>query len=210
VDHQVKLRGFRIELGEVENALRQNADVTDALVVLKGGRLVAYVIPDQKGSGTQAKLNILRSELASRLPEYMIPSTLLWLDDFPRTPNGKIDRKSLPEPVPVESESPSRYEPPQTETQQKIQEIWSNLLGVKQISMQDDFFALGGHSLLMIQLISRLRQVFNFSIPLNAIVDTRTIASQAMRIDTLRWSREVAQSNKAAVPGQAAREEFEV
>jgi acyl carrier protein len=132
------------------------------------------------------------------------------LDEFPRTPNGKIDRKSLPEPGAVEMDATDQYVAPENDMQKKIQSIWTDLLGVKKIGVQDDFFELGGHSLLMIQLVSRLRQAFNFSIPLGAVVDTRTIASQAARIDTLRWSRESAHADKASVQSQDTREEFEV
>jgi acyl carrier protein len=135
----------------------------------------------------------------------MVPSVMLWLDEFPRTPNGKIDRKNLPEPGTVESDVADSFIAPQNETQQKVRIIWSDLLGLDRIGIQDDFFSLGGHSLLMIQLVSRLRQAFNFSIPLGTIVDARTVAAQAARIDTLRWNR----GNALADP-QAAREEFEV
>lgn len=209
VDHQVKVRGFRIELGEIENALRQNDGVNDALVTLKNGHLVAYLLAVQQGIGTQERTNAVRSDLASRLPEYMVPSAFVWLDEFPRTPNGKIDRKSLPEPGAIDIDRMKEYAAPVNETQQKIHAIWSDLLGIKQVSVQDDFFALGGHSLLMIQLVSRLRQAFGFSIPLSAVVDTRTIAAQATRIDTLRWSRESSAENMP-MKSQDVREEFEV
>ena len=98
----------------------------------------------------------------------------------------------------------------QNDTQQKIQAIWSDLLRLKEIGMQDDFFSLGGHSLLMIQLVSRLRQAFDFSIPLSAVVDTRTIAGQATRIDTLLWSRNTSRPDNASFKSQTVREEVEV
>lgn len=207
VDNQVKVRGYRIELGEIETALRQNTLVGDALVTVKSGRLLAYLIPSKERDATRAGLEAIRSDLAGRLPEYMLPSFWTWLADFPRTPNGKIDRKNLPEPdtggdsVEVESVAP------RTDTEQKIHSIWKDLLGVQKIGVRDDFLMLGGHSLLMTQLASRLRQVFKVSIPLNALVDVRTIAGQAERIETLIWNAEAV---AAAAGSQGGREEFEI
>lgn len=209
VDHQVKVRGFRVELGEIENALRQNAGVDDALVTLKNGHLVGYLVSDKRGDVSREQTHVIRDDLVARLPEYMVPSALLWLDELPRTPNGKIDRESLPEPGVRDNHAAERYIAPQNEMQQKIQSIWSELLRLDKIGVQDDFFAIGGHSLLLIQLVSRLRQAFEFSIPLSAVVDARTIATQAARIDTLRWSRE-SQLASSGLQTQSAREEFEV
>lgn len=208
-DNQIKIRGYRIELGEIEDALRQNSVVSDALVTFKNGRLLAYLIAHANGSTTQQHTEAVRGDLAQRLPEYMLPSAWLWLDEFPRTPNGKIDRKSLPEPEAVEGDQADHYIAPETETEKKIQSIWVELLGVTKISVRDDFFALGGHSLLMIQLISRLRQAFHLSIPLSAVVDVRTIAGQAERIDTLQWNTTNALTDDK-VRSQDTREEFEI
>jgi acyl carrier protein len=140
----------------------------------------------------------------------MIPSVWLWLDEFPHTPNGKVDRKRLPEPGSEESGWHEDYMAPGTETEKKVQAIWMDLLHLPRISVHDDFFALGGHSLLMIQLVSRLRQAFGLSIPLSAVVDVRTISGQAQRIDTLRWNTMGTQSAGDTTPTQGAREEFEI
>jgi amino acid adenylation domain-containing protein len=208
VDNQVKVRGYRIELGEIEIALRQHTLVSDALVTLKGGRLLAYLIPSRNGDATLEGLEVIRSDLAGRLPEYMLPSFWTWLAEFPRTPNGKIDRKSLPEPDPSNSSVEVEPAAPRTDTEQKIQSIWKDLLGVQKIGTRDDFFMLGGHSLLMTQLVSRLRQAFNVSLPLSAVVDVRTIAGQAERIETLIWNTESVVS--ASSVSQGGREEFEI
>jgi amino acid adenylation domain-containing protein len=207
-DNQVKLRGYRIELGEIETALRQNAQVRDALVTLKSGRLLAYLIPEEHESTTRERLDSIRKDLAGRLPEYMLPSFWSWLEEFPRTPNGKIDRKNLPDPEVGTGAVEAGSIPPRTETEQKIHSIWSDLLGVQTFGVRDDFFMLGGHSLLMTQLVSRLRQVFNVSLPLSAVVDVRTIAGLAERIDTLRWNAEAVASSDAGQ--QSRREEFEI
>ena len=208
VDYQVKLRGYRIELGEIETALRQNVLVRDALVTLKSGRLLAYLIPVENGNATREGLDAIRSDLADRLPEYMLPSFWTWLEDFPRTPNGKIDRKNLPEPEAGTGIVEAGSTPPRTDTELKIHSIWSDLLGVQTFGVRDDFFMLGGHSLLMTQLVSRLRQQFKVALPLSAIVDVRTIAGQAERIETLRWNAVASASPTAG--SQAGREEFEI
>jgi acyl carrier protein len=208
-DHQIKIRGYRVELGEVEDALRQNPAVRDALVLFKNGRLIAYLLAESN-SGTREARQVVRSDLASRLPDYMIPTAWLWLDDFPRTPNGKIDRKTLPEPGLDGRDGQDNYVAPQTETEKKIQVIWMELLHLPIVSVKDDFFALGGHSLLLIQLVSRLRQAYALPIPLSAVVDVRTIAGQAARIDTLRWNVTGAQTGSDEPRSSGVREEFEI
>jgi amino acid adenylation domain-containing protein len=205
VDNQVKVRGYRIELGEIETALRQNALVGDALVTLNSGRLHAYLIPSKDVDATLEGLEAIRSALAVRLPDYMLPSFWTWLADFPRTPNGKIDRKNLPEPNVGGNFTEDQSSPPRTVTEQKIHSIWTDLLGVRTFGVRDDFLRLGGHSLLMTQLVSRLRQAFNVSLPLSAVVDVRTIAGQAERIETLIWNAE-----SVASGSQGGREEFEI
>ena len=209
-DHQVKIRGYRVEIGEIEDALRQHLSVRDALVAFKNGRLAAYLIPAPGGPATQQQIEAVRRDLSRRLPDYMVPSSWMWLDEFPHTPNGKLDRKRLPVPDPTGNEGSEEYAPARTETEKKIQAIWAELLGLTKVSVQDDFFVLGGHSLLMIQLISRLRQAFGMGIPLDAILEVRTIAGQAERIDTLRWNTVGSRSMKDQARSPAGREEFEI
>jgi acyl-coenzyme A synthetase/AMP-(fatty) acid ligase len=165
VDHQVKIRGHRIELGEVEHALREAAGLREVVVVARpaaagqpgGDRLVAYL------AGAAPPAGELRRLMRERLPEPLVPSAFVVLDGLPLTPNGKIDRKALPAPEdapgaagdPAEEEVPHVVEP-RTPTEQAIAEIWRELLGVKRVSIYDNFFDLGGHSLLSPQVMHRI------------------------------------------------------
>ncbi|MBS9444389.1 non-ribosomal peptide synthetase, partial [Photorhabdus heterorhabditis] len=155
-DHQVKIRGFRIEPGEIEARLAEHPAVNDCVVLALGDgpekRLVAYVVAEAH----EELVNSLRIHLSALLPDYMVPSAFVRLDAFPLTPNGKLDRRALPEP---DSGAFARqvYEAPQGETEISLAEIWCELLGIDQISRHDNFFALGGHSLLAVRMIERLR-----------------------------------------------------
>ncbi|MFJ5506915.1 amino acid adenylation domain-containing protein, partial [Pectobacterium jejuense] len=157
-DFQVKLRGFRLELGEIESILLQHPEVQEAVVIVREDipgdkRLVAYF---QAQPGTQPTPADLRLPLSQRLAEYMIPSAFVALDTFPLTPNGKLDRKALPEPD--QSAMVTRhYEAPQGEMETMLATIWQALLGVDRVSRYDHFFELGGHSLMVVSLIERLR-----------------------------------------------------
>lgn len=210
IDDQIKIRGYRVELGEIENALRQCAHVKDALVSYRNGRIAAYVIAESSDIPTDEIGNAVHKELAGRLPEYMLPAAWVWLDAFPLTPNGKVDRKNLPEPDMIPSNSEVGYIAPQTETEEKVHALWSEILGLKNIGVRDDFFTLGGHSLLIIQLVSSLRRTFGLSIPLSAVMDTRTIAGQAERIDTLMWNKAGLASDGREGHSPGRREEFEI
>jgi amino acid adenylation domain-containing protein len=185
VDHQVKIRGFRIEPGEIAAALDQYAGVRESVVVLResaGGekRLVAYVAGD--GPEDQLTAKRLRAYLKQRLPEYMLPSALMILEQLPRTPNGKIDRRALPEPeiTPAQAED---YAAPRTICEEGIADIWSELLHVKRIGLDDNFFDLGGHSLLATQAISRIRDLFKVEIPLRKFVETPTLRALALEVE---------------------------
>jgi thioesterase domain-containing protein/acyl carrier protein len=177
LDHQVKVRGFRIELGEIETALKAHPAVNDALVMVRTGetggkRLVAYVVTEQKpGSGE------LRGYLQERLPSYMVPNAFVYLDAFPLTPNGKIDRRALPEPQ--EAESVKAFAPPETETERRLVAIWEELLGLKPVGIDDDFFALGGHSLLAMTLVNRVEAAFQVRLPLASLFRTSTVRQLA-------------------------------
>ncbi|QSJ14566.1 amino acid adenylation domain-containing protein [Nostoc sp. UHCC 0702] len=162
VDYQVKIRGFRIELGEIEARLNQHPDVSEAVVKVwedeQGDkRLVGYVSSQSKPqlTGTQ-----LRSFLKEQLPEYMIPSAFVILEALPLTPNGKIDRRALPKPEKFRPELAANYVIPQTEVEQTIANIWQKALNLENIGIHDNFFEIGGHSLLMIKVHSELREIF--------------------------------------------------
>ena len=154
VDFQVKIRGHRIECGEVSNVLGELPGVGGALVipVPQGSthRLVAYVVP----SGEQPpSVSELRTGLGQRLPDYMVPSAFVYLDCFPRTPNGKIDRKALPAPS-AASEATAEYLAPRDELEEQLSALWAQLLGVERVGVRDDFFALGGDSLTLMKVVA--------------------------------------------------------
>ena len=142
IDGQVKIRGFRVELGEVEATLQQQEGVQQAVVVVTDNRLVAYVLAVAPLSDDK-----LRAGLARVLPEYMVPSAFVRVESFPLTTSGKVDRKALPEPELRRSDN-TPYESPRTPLEESIAAIWSELLGVEGIGIDDDYFRLGGHSLM--------------------------------------------------------------
>ncbi|XP_031634798.1 uncharacterized protein LOC116348076 [Contarinia nasturtii] len=159
IDQQVKIRGFRIEPGEIEAHLVEHPLVREAVVQpWKNGidsdtRLVAYVVANPDAS----LANNLRTYLKSLLPDYMVPAAYVCLSSLPLTPNGKLDRRALPAPD-DEAFAHQLYEEPRGEMEEKLAEIWSELLGIKRISRNDNFFALGGHSLLIVRMVALLRK----------------------------------------------------
>ncbi|WP_420127864.1 amino acid adenylation domain-containing protein, partial [Longimicrobium sp.] len=180
-DFQVKIRGFRIELGEIEAALRSHHAVREALVLAREDapgdpRLVAYYV------GEALDVETLRAHLSERLPEYMVPAAYVWLEAYPLTPNGKVDRKALPAP---EGDAYARggYEAPVGETEAALAEIWSALLGAEQVGRWDNFFELGGHSLLAVQVISRVRQMLGAEVALADLFERPVLADLARAID---------------------------
>ncbi len=181
-DYQVKVRGFRIELGEVEVACAQHPEVKEALVVAHGElaedkRLVAYLVADTSISKSE-----LRSFLKEKLPDYMVPSAFVVLDEFPLTPNGKIDRRALP--LPGDSDQEQREDlSPRTPVEDMLANIWADVLDQKTVGLHDDFFELGGHSLLATQVITRIRGAFQVELPLRELFINPTVAALAQVID---------------------------
>ncbi|MBV6623047.1 MAG: amino acid adenylation domain-containing protein [Rivularia sp. (in: Bacteria)] len=178
IDNQVKVRGFRIELGEIEALLSQHPAIQKAVVVAikdeSGSRkLVAYIVANGQ---FQLTTNELRDFLREILPEYMIPSVYIFLKTFPLTQNGKIDRQSLPIPEKVKPELAVDYVPPKTEIEKVLAEIWAEVLGLEQVGINDNFFDLGGHSLLLTQVTSRLYNALGVELTLRQIFVTPTIA----------------------------------
>lgn len=172
VDDQVKIRGYRVEPLEIERITLQSELVNMASIAIitdsTGNKnLSAYVVPNQNYS--REKLN---NYLKQQLPDYMVPSQVIELEKFPMLPNGKIDKKSLPDP---EKTTTSTYIAPQSEAQKKMAEIWEDILEVEQVGIHDDFFALGGHSLLAIRLVSAIRKAFKIEMPIGDIFDYPTI-----------------------------------
>nr|WP_279636042.1 non-ribosomal peptide synthase/polyketide synthase [Corallococcus terminator] len=189
MDFQVKVRGFRIELGEVEAALGAQPSLRDVVVVVREDapgdkRLVAYVVAQ---AGHTADAASLRSALKGRLPEYMVPSAFVALESLPLNANGKVDRKALPKPE-AGAERTKVYVAPRTETEEVLASLWAQVLGVKQVGVQDSFFELGGHSLLATQAVSRIRTAFNVELPLRALFEAPTVAELAQKVESARQS----------------------
>ncbi|MCX7594875.1 MAG: amino acid adenylation domain-containing protein, partial [Fischerella sp.] len=185
IDNQVKVRGFRIELGEIEVVLTQHSEVREAVVIAQqdatGNQyLVAYVVPASK---PVPKSSELRRFLKEKLPEYMLPKVFVTLEALPLTPNGKVDRRALPIAEQTANDDTTIYVAPRTSTEENLATIWSELLGLEQVSINDNFFDLGGHSLLLTQLIFRVRETFQVELPLRSLFDMPTIASLAKSIE---------------------------
>ncbi len=188
IDQQVKVRGFRIELGEIEAVLREHPAVAEAAVVADGAgsdrRLVACVVADPHPPGLAAEL---RQSLAARLPVHMVPAAVTFLDALPRTPNGKLDRGALARLASMqEPELQGVYVAPRTPVEELLAQIWSDLLGLRQAGIHDDFFDLGGHSLKATQLRSRVRASLGVDLPLRSFFEAPTIAQLAGRLEQAR------------------------
>jgi amino acid adenylation domain-containing protein/non-ribosomal peptide synthase protein (TIGR01720 family) len=186
IDHQVKIRGFRIELGEIETVLNGHPFVHESVVIAvthgaAGKRLAAYVVP----SGTEpVAVETLREHLHASLPEYMIPATFTVLERLPLSPNGKVDRRALPAPDMAADTGGSReYAAPRTTTEELLAELWSGALGVERVGRHDDFFQMGGHSLLAAQLASRVRTALGVELPVRRIFEHPTLEALAAAID---------------------------
>src|SRR6266540_1075599 len=186
-DHQVKLRGFRIELGEIEHVLGQHPGVREAVATTRveavdDVRLVAYVVP---GDGAGAEVEDLRTFLKDRLPDYMVPNIIVPLEAVPRTPNGKVDRSALPDPLGRSGATPASA-PPRTASERLLAGIWQSVLRVEQVSVDDSFFALGGHSLLAMRVVARVRQEARVELPVRAIFEAPRLAELAQVLDSLQ------------------------
>jgi non-ribosomal peptide synthetase component F len=180
LDHQIKLRGFRIELGEIEAVLSSHAEVREAVVTAHEDspgdkRLVAYVVPHQPQ--TELAGRQLRDYLKTRLPEYMIPGLFVTLESLPLTANGKVNRQALP--APNQQQQTTGYVAPRSQVEQKIAEIWQQALKIEKVGIDDNFFDIGGHSLLIAQVHSQMRDLFQRDIPLIKILEYPTISAIA-------------------------------
>jgi acyl-CoA synthetase (AMP-forming)/AMP-acid ligase II/acyl carrier protein len=205
-DNQVKIRGFRIELGEIEAVIAGYAGVQQAVVAareLAPGQLglVAYVVPV---TGVPFDIPGLRAFLKGKLPAYMLPSAVELLEKIPLNANRKVDRKALPAPQKKSSDLVEQFVAPRTETEAKLTAIWSEVLQMSPIGVQDNFFALGGHSLMAIQVISRVRDRFGIEMPLRTLFENPTIAElsvamQAVGSDTLSMHVPLVPVNRQAV-----------
>jgi non-ribosomal peptide synthase protein (TIGR01720 family) len=185
VDQQVKLRGYRIELGEIEAALRAHPAVQDAVVLMREDvpgekRLVAYPVVQ---AGQRLSVSELRAYLQGHLPSYMVPSTCVFLESLPLLPNGKVDRRALPLPQGARPELAETFLAPRTSLETALASLWSQVLRVKQVGIHDNFFALGGDSILSLQVVARARQAGLLLTP-KQIFQYQTIAQLAHVVTT--------------------------
>jgi acyl carrier protein len=184
IDNQVKLRGYRIELGEIESVLSTHPEVRETAVVVRGEsdgqqRLVAYVVG-------RTSAEELRGYLADRLPEFMVPAAFEFLDTLPRTPNQKVDRLALPAPTP--SDGAGRHIAPRDELERRLATIWERELKIAPISMTDNFFHLGGDSLLAVRIFSQIEKSLGTRLPVATLFTVQTIEQLAAILRREGWS----------------------
>ncbi|AKT41198.1 hybrid non-ribosomal peptide synthetase/type I polyketide synthase [Chondromyces crocatus] len=199
IDFQIKLRGFRIELGEIEAALQAHPGVREAVVVVRRDEaglqaLVAYLV--QSGAVAPA-LGDLRASLRARLPEYMIPAGLVFLERMPLNASGKIDRRALPAPALGRRVSEASYAPPSTALERQVATIWQEVLELDRVGLHDNFFDLGGHSLRMVQVRSRLQEVLPKPVSIVELFQYPTIAALLAYLDERHDQRAVVQQSQS-------------
>ena len=182
MDDRVKLRGFRIELGEIESLLSLHPTVQDAVVMVREDvagdqRLVAYLVvkPDSSLS-----ISNLRSFLQEKLPEYMIPTAFVPLEKLPLTSNGKVNRKILPAPDQLNTEVKESFITPRNSLEEQLTNIWAEVLKIEKVGIYNNFFSLGGHSLLVTQLISRMRDDIGVELVIQDVFNYPTVADLAV------------------------------
>ena len=181
IDHQVKIRGFRVELGGIETVLNQYAAVKEAVVIpqeYEAGdkRLVAYIVPRNPQPPTNQEL---KDFLGSRLPEYMVPSAFVILDALPLTPNDKVDRRALPKPDKTNLSLEEEYLSPNSDVEQKLVNIWEEAFRIQPIGIKDDFFSLGGNSLMATSMVAEIEQVFDKKLNQGIFFEASTIEELA-------------------------------
>ncbi|MEF3353754.1 amino acid adenylation domain-containing protein [Paenibacillus sp. GYB006] len=191
-DHQVKIRGYRIELGEIESILLQHPSLVQAAVVSKTdeageSKLVAYVVMDQEPGECRSVTNSeLRSYVGERLPDYMIPAAIMFMDELPLTPNAKLDRKALPEPDYASLTTLRQARTPQEEL---LCELFADILQLPRVGIDDNFFDLGGHSLLAARLSMRIRGIFSKDLSLADLFEAPTVAKLVKKLDDVVHTR---------------------
>ncbi|MFI7406724.1 amino acid adenylation domain-containing protein [Streptomyces sp. NPDC049541] len=184
-DFQVKVRGFRIELGEIEQALAAHPHVDSAVAVVREDRaddqrLVAYVVPVKGTDPAGLDLTALTGQVREHLPEYMVPSAIVPLDELPMTPSGKLDRKALPAPDYTEADTGRG---PRNQTEEVLCRLFADLLGLEEVGIDLDFFSRGGHSLLATRLVGRIRNELNAEVKVTTVFRNPTVAQLAVQIE---------------------------
>jgi acyl carrier protein len=185
MDNQVKIRGYRIELGEIEAVLGQHPSITESVISVREDspgdrRLVGFVVARSEASFDASEV---RKYLKQKLPEYMIPSALVLLAALPLTPNGKVDRKALPAPNQNGAEFDNTFTAPRTSIEEMLASIWAEVLKLEKVGIHDNFFDLGGHSLVATQIVSRICSAFPVEFPLRTLFEIPTVAEIAAMIE---------------------------
>ncbi|MDM3870605.1 LLM class flavin-dependent oxidoreductase [Porticoccus sp. W117] len=212
VDHQVKIRGYRIELGEIETRIGQYAGVRENVMLLREDspgdqRLVAYLMVGDPAFDIAA----LKSHLREKLPEYMVPNDVVILDAFPQTPNGKIDRKALPSPQSLQKAQVAEYVAPEDGIEKTIAKVWQETLQLDKVGINDNFFDLGGHSLLIVKVHSQLKAELDQPVSLTDLYRCPTIKSLTAFLNTdgagesMKKSSDRAQRRRAMMGGRRRR-----
>lgn len=189
VDEQVKIRGFRVEVGEVEAVLAQHASVRDSVVLARedergGHRLVAYVV----GSNGELRTEELRTYLKQKLVEYMVPASFVMMEALPLTPNGKVDRRALPEAEGARPDTDEVYVEPRSAMERTIANIWQEVLKLEKVSVNDNFFGLGGHSLLLVRAHSKVSEVLRVKLSMMEMFKYPTVSALAEHLSEQRDS----------------------
>ena len=200
IDEQIKILGYRIEPNEIVDVLDRHPSIQSSVVVARGNacepkQLAAYI--ELKSQAAPAAAD-LRSFLQSELPDYMVPSVFVRLDMLPLTLNGKVDRAALPDPDPESTLRDEPFAAPRTAIEKRMAGILSTLLNLNEVSVNDNFFLLGGHSLLGTQLIAKVRGAFGVELGLRTLFDTPTIAELSTEIERLILARVASMSEKEA------------
>ena len=198
MDEQVKVRGFRVEPNEVAATLNQHPDIQQSVVIAReltpgNIRLVAYFVATPK---SEPALRELRDFLTARLPDYMMPTMFVRLEELLLTPNGKVDRNSFPEPDETNTLRERVPTAPRTEMEQVVADILARLLKLDCVDVEENFFSLGGHSLLGAQLVARLRDKFHIEVPLRLVFEAPTVADLSSEIERLGLAREATRETK--------------
>ncbi|HET9365842.1 MAG TPA: amino acid adenylation domain-containing protein, partial [Candidatus Angelobacter sp.] len=204
-DGQIKIRGFRIETGEIEAALREQSGITQAAVIASedesgNKKLVAYITPN----GTRPNEEHIRANLRKRLPDFMIPAAFVVLEHLPLTPNGKLDRRALPAPEKLVRE----YHQPVTPEEELLCAIFAELLSLEQVSVDDDFFSLGGHSLMAMRIVSRVRSALGVEIAVRDVFTARTARELAATILAFQFAANGSHSSSVWIGNEFEEEEI--
>jgi len=188
IDQQVKVRGYRIEPGEIEQVLLGLENIKEAVVTVREDAageagLVAYLVLRSEEADLESKKNDIKQALTGKLPAYMTPDEIIFISSIPVTPNGKIDRKALTKPAPKTASRSAGYTPPRTGMEKLITGIWEKILGIKNISVTDDFFSLGGHSLAAIQIMAQIQKATYKRLPIATLLEHPTIEELASTLE---------------------------